>query len=115
MFDVGFWELAMVLLVALVVIGPERLPPLARTIGLWLGKGRQFVRSVKADIDRELAAEELKKALQQQAEVPELYDIMEETDEALKDAAGSRPSAGQRTLHDPAGAADGKADDDKQA
>lgn len=109
MFDVGFWELALVMLVALVVIGPERLPPLARTIGLWLGKGRQLVRSVKADIERELAAEELKKALQKQAEVPELYEIMEETDQALKDASAPAP---RRAIHDQSPASGDKASDD---
>ena len=63
MFDVGFWELAMIAVVALLVVGPERLPKLARTAGLWLGKGRRFIGSVKADIDRELRAEELKQIL----------------------------------------------------
>ncbi|MEW8587286.1 MAG: twin-arginine translocase TatA/TatE family subunit, partial [Candidatus Thiodiazotropha sp.] len=40
MFDVGFWELTIIALVALIVIGPERLPKVARTAGLWLGRGR---------------------------------------------------------------------------
>jgi sec-independent protein translocase protein TatB len=56
-FDIGFWELALILLVALLVIGPDRLPGLARTAGLWLGKAQAMIRSVKADIDRELASE----------------------------------------------------------
>jgi sec-independent protein translocase protein TatB len=101
MFDVGFWEIALIMVVAMLVVGPERLPKLARTLGLWLGKGRGFVRSVKADIDRELAAEELKQQLRKQAELPELYDIAEETDEtvretrqALQDAKSSGDSAG---------------------
>ncbi|MGD8841877.1 MAG: Sec-independent protein translocase protein TatB [Gammaproteobacteria bacterium] len=57
MFDIGFWELALILLVALMVIGPDRLPGLARTAGLWIGKAQAMIRSVKADIDRELASE----------------------------------------------------------
>ncbi|GEM_PF-1823695 len=56
MFDIGFFEIALVCLVALIVIGPDRLPGLARTAGLWIGKGQAMMRSVKADIDRELAA-----------------------------------------------------------
>ena len=71
MFDVGFWELAIIAVIALLVIGPERLPKAARTAGLWVGRARRMVTDVKADIDREIregdlaelkkAGEELKK------------------------------------------------------
>jgi len=57
MFDIGFWELALILVVALMVIGPDKLPGLAKTAGLWVGKAQAMVRTVKADIDRELAAD----------------------------------------------------------
>ncbi len=83
MFDIGFWELAIISVVALLVIGPERLPRVARTTGLWLGRARRFVSSVKADIDREVATDELKKALAKQAESPALYDIIEETKQTI--------------------------------
>jgi len=79
MFDIGFWELAIIGVVALLVIGPERLPRVARTAGLWLGRARRFVSTVKADIDREIAADALKQTLAKQAEVPELHDIVEDT------------------------------------
>ncbi|MCK5263138.1 MAG: twin-arginine translocase subunit TatB, partial [Gammaproteobacteria bacterium] len=46
MFDVGFWEILMILILALVVIGPERLPGAARTLGLWVGKGRRYIEGV---------------------------------------------------------------------
>ena len=71
MFDVGFWELAIIAVIALLVIGPERLPKAARTAGLWVGRARRMVTDVKSDIDREIregdlaelkkAGEELKK------------------------------------------------------
>jgi sec-independent protein translocase protein TatB len=83
MFDVGFFELMLIGIVMLLVVGPERLPKVARTAGLWLGKARSMVASVKADIDRELAADELKKALEKQARLPGLQDILEETREAV--------------------------------
>ncbi len=67
MFDIGFWELLLVGVVALLVVGPERLPKLARTAGLWIGRGRRMLSSVKAEIDRELKAEELKQILEKQA------------------------------------------------
>ena len=84
MFDIGFWELAIIGVVALLVIGPERLPRVARTAGLWLGRARRFVSTVKADIDRELAADALKQTLAKQAEVPELHDIVEDTKQTIQ-------------------------------
>jgi sec-independent protein translocase protein TatB len=66
MFDVGFSELIVIAIVALVVIGPERLPKVARTVGHLLGRMQRYVNDVKADISREMQLEELKKL---QAEV----------------------------------------------
>ncbi len=60
MFDIGFWEMSLIALIALVVLGPERLPKLARTVGLWVGRARRMVSDVKADIDREIRNSELK-------------------------------------------------------
>ena len=73
MFDFGFWELFLIMVVALLVVGPERLPGLARQVGLWIGKAKRFVNSVRSDIEREIRAEELKQILnQQQSEIDEL-------------------------------------------
>lgn len=104
MFDVGFWELALVALIALLVVGPERLPRLARTTGMWVGRARRFLGTVKAEIDRELKAEELKEMLDKQARSNPLEKILDEdtrdklrdtakqTDSALRDAqAGKKP------------------------
>lgn len=60
MFDVGLTELMVIAAVALVVIGPERLPKVARTAGLLLGRLQRYVGDVKADINREMQLEELK-------------------------------------------------------
>ena len=78
MFDIGFLELIMVGVVALLVVGPERLPKLARTAGLWIGRGRRALGAVKAEIDRELKAEELKEILAKQAAHNPLETIIEE-------------------------------------
>ncbi len=59
MFDIGFWELTIIGVVALVIVGPERLPGLARTAGLWVGKGRRMLADVKRDIDREIKSSEV--------------------------------------------------------
>ena len=59
MFDVGFSEVVIIAIIALVILGPERLPKVARTIGFWLGKARRMVADVKSDIDREMRESEL--------------------------------------------------------
>jgi sec-independent protein translocase protein TatB len=87
MFDIGFWELSIIGVVALIVIGPERLPGVARTAGFWFGRVRRFVSTVKADIDRELKAEELQKVLKQQADGAGIHEILEETKDAVESAS----------------------------
>lgn len=67
MFDFGFSELLLVAVVALIVVGPERLPRVARTAGHLLGRLQRYVSDVKSDISREMQLEDLKK-LQQQVE-----------------------------------------------
>lgn len=65
MFDVGFSELIVIAVVALVVIGPERLPKVARTAGHILGRLQRYVNDVKSDVQREMQLEELKKLQEQ--------------------------------------------------
>jgi sec-independent protein translocase protein TatB len=96
MFDIGFWEVIFIAVITLLVVGPERLPRVARTAGLWVGKIRGFVVSVKADIDKELAADELKRTLQKQAAVPEIEELIDEaTGDLLSDnlSSGPKPTA----------------------
>ena len=61
MFDVGFSEMLVIAVVALVVIGPEKLPGVAKTVGSWFGRLQRYVNDVKADINREIELEELRK------------------------------------------------------
>lgn len=68
MFDIAFSELMIIGIVALVVIGPERLPRVARTIGALLGRAQRYVSDVKADINREIQLDELKKMQSQMKE-----------------------------------------------
>jgi len=90
MFDIGFWELLIIAVVALLVVGPERLPGLARTAGVWVGKVRRFVNSVKADIDREVRTEELQKLLNKQNEFrKDIYDIVEDTKRSVEETRKS--------------------------
>ncbi|MFA5625963.1 MAG: Sec-independent protein translocase protein TatB [Thiohalomonadaceae bacterium] len=95
MFDIGFWELVVVGIVVLLVLGPERLPTVARTVGLWYGKARYFIGSVKADIDRELKAEELKRIIQEQGKSEGLFDMVEEAKASLQDIKSNLDDVGQ--------------------
>lgn len=99
MFDVGFWELSLIALVALLVIGPERLPKVARTVGLWIGRGRRMISSVKADIDKEIKAQELKDILAKQGQSNPLEEIIDDTRNSLNEFKSNTekaldPSAG---------------------
>ncbi|WDS35328.1 Sec-independent protein translocase protein TatB [Pseudoxanthomonas sp.] len=78
MFDVGFPELIVIAIVALVVLGPERLPKAARFAGLWVRRARNQWDSVKSELERELAADELKRNLH------DAQEALRRTDEALR-------------------------------
>ena len=88
MFDVGFWEIAIVAAVALVVVGPERLPPLARTVGLWIGKARRMVADVKADIDREVRESEFSEVKNIGAQMTEARHKVQSSSEDFLDVSG---------------------------
>lgn len=67
MFDIGFSELVVVAIIALVVLGPEKLPGALRTAGLWIGRLRRSFNNIKADIEREVGADEIRRQLRNEA------------------------------------------------
>lgn len=76
--------MALIGVVALVVIGPERLPGVARSVGKWMGSARRFVSSVQADINLEVnKAETLKRLLEEQTDIKAMHEILEQTPEDL--------------------------------
>ena len=88
MFDAGFLEFLIIGIIALVVIGPERLPGVARTVGGWIGKARAFVDNTKRDIEREINATEMRELLDsQKKEIDELRNIVDDTKESFKKQA----------------------------
>ena len=72
----------MIGLVSLIVIGPERLPKVARIVGYWIGKSRSMMASVKAEIHQEFQQEELRQLLKEQMDLQELHAAINETTEA---------------------------------
>ena len=85
MFESSFLEMLVIGIVALLVIGPERLPTVARTIGRWIGKIRRFVATTRADIERELHTEELRNMLyKQEEEMRNLRIMMQEKTDAIR-------------------------------
>ena len=82
MFDVGFSEVVIIAIIALVILGPERLPKVARTLGFWVGKARRMVADVKSDIDREMRESEL-------ADLRKLGDEISDVKHEVQSAAGA--------------------------
>ena len=85
MFDIGFFEIIIIGIIALVVIGPEKLPRVARTAGLWIGKARGMVKTVKYEIDEQLRMDELKQSLKKTTDSlqGELSDSVEDIESSL--------------------------------
>ncbi|MDH5544067.1 MAG: Sec-independent protein translocase protein TatB [Gammaproteobacteria bacterium] len=78
MFDIGFWELCLIGVVALVVVGPERLPGLIKSTGYWLGRARQMAANVKSEIQSEVdKAEQLKRLMEEQEEIVKRHTELE--------------------------------------
>ncbi len=80
MFDIGFSELILIGIVALLVLGPDRLPGAARVAGMWVGRLKRGFNSVKEDVERELGADDIRRELHNEG-------ILEKERKALQDAA----------------------------
>lgn len=92
MFDIGFFELLVVGVVALLVLGPERLPTAARTCGLWLGRVRRSLTSIQSEIREELRMEELKRSTaiqkeQLERELDEMRQPFQQAAAEIRDSA----------------------------
>ena len=104
MFDIGFTELMVIGVVALIVIGPERLPGVARTIGHLAGRLQRYVADVKADISREMEFDELRKMRDSMQEAAteventvrkELSKTEGDLNKTVADAVGDKPAEGK--------------------
>jgi len=85
MFDIGFLELVVILVLALLVLGPERLPRAARSIGYWFGKARRYVEGMKSQVEAEFDTSEVKRLLHnQEVQIKELQSQLQNSSDKLE-------------------------------
>jgi len=120
MFDVGFWEILLILVLVLVVIGPERLPGAARKAGFFVGKARRYIEGVRSEVEQELDVNEFKRMLHnQEVQINELQQQLKSgVDEVGSELKKDLPSSDfltdvpAHTFHDDL--SDEAPDDDRQ-
>jgi sec-independent protein translocase protein TatB len=94
MFDIGFWEVVLILVLALLLLGPERLPHAARTVGQWVGRARRYVEGVRSEVEKEFDVHEMKRLLHnQEVQLRELQSKLAHTENYLNRDASSLDSA----------------------
>ena len=98
MFDIGFGELFLCFVIALIVLGPERLPKVARSVGRWTGQAKTYMRNLSSELERETQAADLKKKLDEANRMArEQFSLLESqaraTASEVKDATTPPPDA----------------------
>jgi sec-independent protein translocase protein TatB len=91
MFDIGFWEIIVILVILLLVVGPERMPTVARTIALWIRKARRLVAQVKQEVEQELQAEELRQSLKKNIDLPDISEASNKPPTSKSNATQDNP------------------------
>ncbi|HNN87538.1 MAG: Sec-independent protein translocase protein TatB [Pseudomonadales bacterium] len=91
MFDIGFSELVLTALVALIVFGPERLPQAARTAGLWIGRFKRVLADTRREVERELGADDIRRQLHNEAIMKSLQESPQAIERVLKDEVMVEP------------------------
>lgn len=86
MFDIGFLELVLIAVLALLVLGPERLPHAARTAGKWVGKAKRMASNLTEEVDRQLKAEELRERIKEAGDDIKVEEVQNTIQEALDKA-----------------------------
>lgn len=89
MFDIGFTELLLVGLVGLIVLGPERLPGAVRTAGLWIGRAKRSFSNIKAEVEREIGADEIRRQLHNE----HILELEKEMKQSILPPSPNRSSA----------------------
>ena len=93
MFDIGFWEMLLIGVLTMIIVGPEKLPGVARTAGRWFGKTRRFIEGVKTEVEQEFDVTELKRMMHnQEVQINELTQKLDNPnilDEEIESIASS--------------------------
>ena len=92
MFELSFGKMALIAVVALLVLGPERLPGAARTVGALLRRARNSWQSVRSEIERELAAEDIKRTIHDTARDIDVRDDVRQAADTLRDEVTGSPA-----------------------
>ena len=87
MFDIGFSELLVCVVVALVVIGPERLPETVRTVGLWIGRLKRSLRDTRSEIERQIGADDIRRQLHNEEIMQRIEETRRDMERTLQEAA----------------------------
>ena len=88
MFDFGFWEIAIIGIITLIVVGPEKMPAIARKAGLYFGKLNRFFNKVKSDINEELRMDEIKDEMSMDEEkiiISEVTEVIQSSADSLNE------------------------------
>jgi sec-independent protein translocase protein TatB len=94
MFDISFSELALICVIALLVLGPERMPNALRTLGLWIGRASRTFSTMRAEIEREIGMDEIRRQLHNEA-------IMDQLKRLERDVKGETETSGASTTQPP--------------
>ena len=90
MFDIGLFELLLLSIIVLLVIGPKRLPETLRTLGLWVGRMRRTYTRVKTEIEREIGMDDVRRQLHNEAIMEQMKEIERDVGDAINDASVGR-------------------------
>ena len=91
MFDIGFSELILIGIVALLVLGPDRLPGAARVAGMWMGRIKRGFNSIKEDVERELGADDIRRELHNEGILEKERKMLKETADKANKALSDKP------------------------
>ncbi|WP_086479523.1 Sec-independent protein translocase protein TatB [Oceanospirillum sanctuarii] len=90
MFDIGFFELIVIGILALLVLGPERLPKAARTAGMWIGRIKQGFSSIQQEVNQQLHMEEMQRQLEENRR--KLEETLRKQEQSITESAGPQPT-----------------------
>ena len=91
MFDIGFFELILIAIVGLVVIGPERLPETVRTVGLWVGRFRRSLRETRTELEQQIGADDIRRQLHNEEVMRSLNASREELERVMNEIPQELP------------------------